>query len=289
MKRHRLLHIAVFLQYLIALMFLIFAQNNASMRYLVHDPRFKTILQDIIASPTVWLEFALFFFAFNILLFVKAILVVVISLWRKRHFDNPITKWLTILTATFFLEILLISLNSYLFPFSSTGWLRNTFLSSPITITIVVALMLFVTASNIFKYKDALKYAPLSFLAVFFMFVFGYEIWYQLSLNSTPKTENNQKFPNIVLMSIDSLRPDILGINGFSPSVTPNLDSLLRGMHVFDDAITPIARTHAALVSIFTGQYPKSHGLRFNIAPRNKLSLPLRTLHHLKSLSLIHI
>lgn len=71
--------------------------------------------------------------------------------------------------------------------------------------------------------------------------------------------------PNIILIGIDSLRPDFLGYFGYEKH-TPHLDNFLSHSTVFADAFTPIARTFPAWVSILTGEYPKHHGIRFSLS-----------------------
>jgi len=70
--------------------------------------------------------------------------------------------------------------------------------------------------------------------------------------------------PNIILIGIDSLRPDFLGYFGYEKQ-TPHLDAFLNQASVFTDAFTPLARTFPAWISILTGQYPKQSGVRFNL------------------------
>jgi hypothetical protein len=78
--------------------------------------------------------------------------------------------------------------------------------------------------------------------------------------------------PNIILIGADSLRPDYVGYLG-SSLVTPNLDAFLRNSTVFMEALTPIARTFPAWVSILTGQYPRQHGVRFDLMDVTGLDL----------------
>lgn len=62
--------------------------------------------------------------------------------------------------------------------------------------------------------------------------------------------------PNIIIIGVDSLRPDVVGA-GRPVGVTPNIDLFLRdGAHVFSDAITPLARTFPAWTAILSGRYP---------------------------------
>lgn len=70
--------------------------------------------------------------------------------------------------------------------------------------------------------------------------------------------------PNIILIGIDSLRPDFLGYFGYEKQ-TPFIDDFLNHSTVFSSAFTPLARTFPAWVSILTGKFPKQNGVRFNL------------------------
>jgi arylsulfatase A-like enzyme len=74
--------------------------------------------------------------------------------------------------------------------------------------------------------------------------------------------------PNIIVIGIDSLRPDVIGSRD-RLGITPNLDVFLNGgAHEFKDAITPLARTYPSWMSVLSGQYPRTHGIRENLMPR---------------------
>jgi arylsulfatase A-like enzyme len=66
--------------------------------------------------------------------------------------------------------------------------------------------------------------------------------------------------PNILLLTIDTLRPDRLGCYGFSPSITPNIDRLSRTSIRFTKAITGGSWTQAAFPVIFTSTYASMFG-----------------------------
>ncbi len=70
--------------------------------------------------------------------------------------------------------------------------------------------------------------------------------------------------PNILLITIDTLRADRLGSFGFDEETSPFLDQLAVDSTVFEKAMTPIGTTLPAHASIFTGLYPRDHGLRKN-------------------------
>ncbi len=77
--------------------------------------------------------------------------------------------------------------------------------------------------------------------------------------------------PDVVLVSVDTLRADRLGFAGYAPARTPNLDSLAaRGMS-FENASTPMPRTTPAMASLFTGLWPHHHGSREVLHPMDPL------------------
>ncbi|MBT9559636.1 MAG: sulfatase-like hydrolase/transferase [Myxococcales bacterium] len=62
---------------------------------------------------------------------------------------------------------------------------------------------------------------------------------------------------NVLVLAVDSLRPDFI-----SADLTPRLHALSTDAVVFDDAYTVMARTFPSWVSMLTGQYPHTHGVR---------------------------
>jgi arylsulfatase A-like enzyme len=75
--------------------------------------------------------------------------------------------------------------------------------------------------------------------------------------------------PNFVLVVIDTLRADHLGSYGYARPTTPAMDKLAaRGVR-FDQAISASSWTLPAMASIFTSNYPATHG-----ADREKARLP---------------
>ena len=68
--------------------------------------------------------------------------------------------------------------------------------------------------------------------------------------------------PNLVLVTIDTLRADRLGCYGYSKIETPNLDQLARRGVLFENAATHTPLTAPSHASIFTGLYPTVHKVR---------------------------
>lgn len=70
--------------------------------------------------------------------------------------------------------------------------------------------------------------------------------------------------PNIILIGIDSLRPDYLGFYGAGLQ-TSHLDHFLDESIAFTDALTPLARTWPSWMAILTGQSPETTQARTNL------------------------
>ena len=67
--------------------------------------------------------------------------------------------------------------------------------------------------------------------------------------------------PNVLVVLVDTLRADALGCYGALPSLTPSVDALARRGVVFEQAISQAAWTSPSVASVFTGLYPRSHGV----------------------------
>lgn len=78
--------------------------------------------------------------------------------------------------------------------------------------------------------------------------------------------------PNVILISIDTLRADHLGMYGHPHDTSPNLDKLAEESLVFDDMLTEIPLTSPSLCAMMTSLYPRMTG-----ATRNGLRLPEET------------
>ncbi len=70
--------------------------------------------------------------------------------------------------------------------------------------------------------------------------------------------------PDIVVITVDTLRADHLGCYGFEPARTPQIDGLASQGVLVEHAIAPTPITLPSHASIFTGLYPPAHGVRDN-------------------------
>jgi arylsulfatase A-like enzyme/glycosyltransferase involved in cell wall biosynthesis len=70
--------------------------------------------------------------------------------------------------------------------------------------------------------------------------------------------------PNILLIGSDTLRADRLGALGYHRALTPNIDALAEQGMLFANCYVPCARTAPSLISMLTGTWPHTHGIRDN-------------------------
>ncbi len=89
-----------------------------------------------------------------------------------------------------------------------------------------------------------------------------------LSCSVDIEPQNPSKFsqPNIFLVGIDSLKPELIN------SQMPFLQSQLESSHIFKNTVTPFARTYPSWISILTGRHPSNSGANFNLISTSKLS-----------------
>jgi choline-sulfatase len=70
--------------------------------------------------------------------------------------------------------------------------------------------------------------------------------------------------PNVLLITIDTLRADRLGAYGWRAAATPVLDRLASGGMRFPNAFTAVPVTLASHATLLTGRNPHHHGVRGN-------------------------
>ncbi len=80
--------------------------------------------------------------------------------------------------------------------------------------------------------------------------------------------------PNVLLVTIDTLRVDRVGAYGATSSLTPTLDRLAKDGVLFEQATVEVPLTRPSHASILTGKHPFQHGIRdnfsFPLAPEHR-------------------
>jgi arylsulfatase A-like enzyme len=92
-----------------------------------------------------------------------------------------------------------------------------------------------------------------------------------------PTSAPAQGSPNVLLLTLDTLRADRVGVYGYQRVRTPNLDALANEGVLFTRAMSQAPLTPPSHASIFTGLYPARHALR-GFAEYNRLPPEHRTL-----------
>jgi arylsulfatase A-like enzyme len=72
----------------------------------------------------------------------------------------------------------------------------------------------------------------------------------------------DQVRPNVLLVTVDTLRPDRLSAYGYRGHETPHLDRLAAEGALFENAWTDTPWTTPSMASVMTGVYPTRHGFR---------------------------
>ncbi|MGA1868125.1 MAG: tetratricopeptide repeat protein [bacterium] len=78
------------------------------------------------------------------------------------------------------------------------------------------------------------------------------------------QSANQINKPNVLIITIDTLRADHLSCFDYKQIQTPHIDALAREGICFTSAYTPVPITLPSHSSIFTGQYPIMHNVRNN-------------------------
>src|SRR5262249_26244530 len=78
--------------------------------------------------------------------------------------------------------------------------------------------------------------------------------------NKAPDTSSIK--PNVILITLDTVRADRMGFLGSKKGLTPHLDALASQSVVFERAYSQAAITPASHATILSGTYPQFHGIR---------------------------
>ena len=77
---------------------------------------------------------------------------------------------------------------------------------------------------------------------------------------SVPMAASQQEKPNLILITLDTLRADALGSYGQPRKASPHIDRIGEEGVIFENAMTTNPETLPSHASIFTGQWPHRHG-----------------------------
>ena len=78
--------------------------------------------------------------------------------------------------------------------------------------------------------------------------------WFAVSMAKPPQ--------GIILISLDTLRADHLGVYGYYRNTSPSIDAFAKESVVFENAVVQSAVTLPSHMSIMTSLYPSFHGVK---------------------------
>jgi arylsulfatase A-like enzyme len=84
--------------------------------------------------------------------------------------------------------------------------------------------------------------------------------------------------PNVLILASDALRLDHFSMYGYSRNTTPNIDRLISEGVSFTNAYIEVPRTFPSWVSILTGRFASTHGIRHMFPTSRDLNRDFRTL-----------
>jgi arylsulfatase A-like enzyme len=213
---------------------------------------------------------AIFFFVFAQTLLH---LVFTLLVWAVARITGNFLNWSWLRIEKYGFSLWVLALltvmmaNQYYFPNSKfaelTATLVPVFLVGSIfwiSLLLILANVSFALLAVFFNRKYLLLTIPLSGLLIWFVLIPTQMV--------TVADAGTVQHPNIILIGVDSLRPDFI-----SQQTTPHMQSFLQNAVIFSETYTPLARTFPAWGSLLTGMYPKHNGIRYDLINQKSLAL----------------
>ncbi|CAG1023360.1 sulfatase-like hydrolase/transferase [Methylomonas sp. LL1] len=98
--------------------------------------------------------------------------------------------------------------------------------------------------------------------------------WNKYRSDRLPVTQSGSNKFNIVMIGVDTLRIDKIGEYAYHRKLTPNIDKLCTRGVLFENCITPLARTAPSLTSFLASLWPHNHQIRDNYPDSAQTELP---------------
>lgn len=224
---------------------------------------FLPILQFIIIQLLAYLFFV------GCILFLSDAIAELCHLSARLHYCLGIFLWFSGCSA-------ILLLNAYYFPHSFfTRIFEHHFFIEYLRIILMVVTGILILAT-ILAYFNFIYYKRFHFwgiiLLLFMMIVIIATFYKSIQIRSVKNAVVFSQ-PNIIIIGLDSIRPDFTSFSGNTQVKTPNIDHFLFTATTFTNAYTPLARTFPAWMSILTGRHPKRLGVRNNLSDPTMLVL----------------
>lgn len=86
----------------------------------------------------------------------------------------------------------------------------------------------------------------------------------RVPLDSTPAEGARARRPNVLLITLDTVRADHLSLYGYGRQTTPHLDEFARQATVYHQAVAAASWTAPSHAAMMTGIYALRHGVRYD-------------------------
>ena len=170
-----------------------------------------------------------------------------------------------------------IFVNLYLFSFISQRYLPTSLLNDPFRFTaslavgltaVLIYFFLLTKGKNFVFYflsfakREKIKNFIKNFIFILGLFIIisffidAYVLYY---IPSSTSDRALNGYPNILLITLDTVRADHLSLYDYYMNTSPNLENFAKDSVVFDNAVSPSSWTIPSHASIFTGKYPSNH------------------------------
>ena len=154
----------------------------------------------------------------------------------------------------------------------NTGWLPGIPLSHPLSIVVTILLLVLCVTIFTLLYRFLKTVFPRGIsgkttagILVFLCLCLGPSLHAGEDKSPVAKPASRMDTElNVLLITVDTLRPDHIGCYGHEGIRTPTIDALAGEGVLFENAVTSIPITLPSHASIMTGLYPPTHGIRFN-------------------------
>lgn len=121
-----------------------------------------------------------------------------------------------------------------------------------------------------FENDNFLTIYLLGFIALYLFL----SIWNHNHIRILPIIECTKSKFNVIMIGVDTLRIDRLGAYAYHRKLTPNIDKICTQGVIFENCITPLARTAPSLTSFFSSLWPHNHQIRDNYPDATQTDLP---------------
>ena len=200
----------------------------------------------------------LFIYYVLVFSFIFTVVSLILMLYgRLRKIPSTIFNQLFLLSTTF-LSFFILFVTNYIIKFVFKSIYQPSFYHFPRNLSFIFSFLFFIWLSSL--QRKVQKNICVIFTACLTF------IWLYISVNGGISLKEdatfNQNGPNILLLTVESLRYDYLGCSGNREIKTPCIDELAEKGVFFDNYFVQAPYTTASLSTLMTGRYPFKHESR---------------------------